>query len=484
VDENKCAGADCPRPIIVAAAGGASRAGFFSASVLGYLLQEAQYHDIDPNDVRKRLFAISGVSGSSVGALMAVSALATKRNSADHACPQTSFALWWGQAINNWRDCFEALTSGDFLTPVFIGLTFHDIVRFGWWRDRAAILEEAWERRYDRLITQPDDPPTGGCRGLGCPFLTLRPSKGRWIPLLVLNGTSESEGNRIVTTVLAPTYTARSGPCPTSHRSGPGSDCALLAHTRDFHSDLLNDPTPPEGWLANMQRFFLSDFRKRRELLDVRLSTAAHNSARFPIISPPGSVRNRAHQIIDRIVDGGYIENYGALSALEIALAMRAVDSGLAPFVLVISNDPDDPLDPDDDVVSANPAAAQRYQEKSQEQKKRVDVDDGEVLTELTAPITTLANTRTARGTHAVIQLRSALFTRMPNCRAHVAHVRVWPQSQETSKRSRAVSMSWWLSAPIQRHLHQQTEDTKNENGNGEILKLVWEMLAAKSDCA
>jgi hypothetical protein len=62
--------------------------------------------------------------------------------------------------------------------------------------------------------------------------------------------------------------------------------------------------------------------------------------------------------------------------------------------------------------------------------------------------------------------------------------VHVWPQSEEKSKRSRAVSMSWWLSTPIQRHLHQQTEDTKNENDNGATLDLAWTILDAKSDCA
>jgi hypothetical protein len=484
MSENRCSGADCPRPIIVAAAGGASRAGFFTASVLGYLLQEAQYHNLDPNDVRKRLFAISGVSGGSVGAVMAVAALATKHDSAEHPCVQTSFPLWWGQQINNWRDCFEALTSGDFLTPVFIGLAFHDIIRFGWWRDRAAILEEAWERRYDRVVARPDRQAGSRCRGLSCPFLTLRPQPGHWIPLLVLNGTSEGEGNRIVTTVLAPTYTAaRPMDCPTAHRQDAQTTCAVLAQTTHFHDLLIND-TKPESWSASVQRLFLTDFWKKRQPGDVRLSTAAHNSARFPIISPPGSVRNQKHQIIDRIVDGGYVENYGALSALELALAIRAVNSALAPFVLVISNDPDDPLDPEDDAALVNAAAAQKYQQKRQEQKLRVDVDDSEWLTEFTAPIITFVNTRTARGTHAVAQLRTALFTRMPRCPAHVAHVRVWPQSQEKSKRSRAVSMSWWLSTPIQRHLHQQTEDTKNENDNRATLDLAWTMLDAKSECA
>jgi hypothetical protein len=45
--------------------------------------------------------------------------------------------------------------------------------------------------------------------------------------------------------------------------------------------------------------------------------------------------------------------------------------------------------------------------------------------------------------------------------------------SQETSKRSRAVSMSWWLSTSSERDLHQQTEDTKNENDNSATLELA-----------
>jgi hypothetical protein len=57
--ENHCSDspATCPRPIIVAASGGASRAGFF-ASVIGYFMQEARDHGLDPNAVRSRLFAI------------------------------------------------------------------------------------------------------------------------------------------------------------------------------------------------------------------------------------------------------------------------------------------------------------------------------------------------------------------------------------------------------------------------------------------
>ena len=60
------------------------------------------------------------------------------------------------------------------------------------------------------------------------------------------------------------------------------------------------------------------------------------------MISPPGAVRNAKHNVVDRIVDGGYIENYGAITAMELAVAINAVRPELAPFVLIISNDPDE----------------------------------------------------------------------------------------------------------------------------------------------
>ena len=38
--------------------------------------------------------------------------------------------------------------AGDFLTPTFIGLAFHDMIPFGPWPDRATILEQSWERLF------------------------------------------------------------------------------------------------------------------------------------------------------------------------------------------------------------------------------------------------------------------------------------------------------------------------------------------------
>ena len=52
-------------------------------------------------------------------------------------------------------------------------------------------------------------------------------------------------------------------------------------------------------------------------------------------------------KLVDRIVDGGYFENFGAQTAVELARAMITIDPELAPFVLIVSNDPGIPL-PDD----------------------------------------------------------------------------------------------------------------------------------------
>src|SRR4029077_19372358 len=115
---------------------------------------------------------------------------------------------WGGDSINNWRDCFEALASGDFLTDGFFGLAFNDTLPFGPWRDRAAVLEDSWAQRFNSIVTGADKSTTlPSCQGLECPFLSLVPRSGHWIPMLVLNGTSEATGGRIVTTVLDLTYT-------------------------------------------------------------------------------------------------------------------------------------------------------------------------------------------------------------------------------------------------------------------------------------
>jgi hypothetical protein len=487
MQENHCdaAPASCPRPIMVAAAGGASRAAFFVATIIGYFMQEAPAHGLTSNDVRNRLFAISGVSGGSVGPVMLTAALDAKSDSNDdnHPCVQSPYPLWWGETINNWRDCFEALASGDFLTAGFFGFAFNDMLPFGLWRDRAAVIEDTWADRYQSVVTGPDQPVAGAnCGGLNCPFLGLRPRAGHWIPLLVLNGTSEATGSRVVTTLLARTYEVgvKRG-CPTSEDAFGA--CRLFAESDRFH-DLLKFKKSPNTWLGGLQRYLLRRSYGSEVVDDVRLSTAAHNSARFPLISPAGSVRNQDQAIVDRIVDGGYFENYGALGAKELALAVNAIEPALAPLVLTITNDPDDLLDPNDDANAPADKISLQAVHDAQVENSRTAVSDSEPVSDILTPLTTVANTRTAHALLGVDQLRSALRTALPDCQVHMIQVRVWPQTFRGSSGSRAVSMSWWLSAPIQRHLHQQTEGTKNSNQNGPRLDTIWNAMKATSACA
>jgi hypothetical protein len=188
-------------------------------------------------------------------------------------------------------------------------------------------------------------------------------------------------------------------------------------------------------------------------------------------------VRNNSGlAIVDRIVDGGYFENYGALSAKELALAMHAVQPQLSPLVVVISNDPDDLLDSSDD--SSPPSAQHATQLNTKKQKARAQVSNGDLMTDISTPVTTFANDRAAHGILGVDQLHTALRDAIPGCGVLVK-IRVWPQYRK------ALSMSWWESAPIQRQLHRQTEDGMDKNENRPHLDAVWQALkATSSNCA
>jgi hypothetical protein len=458
----------CPRPIIVAAAGGASRAGFMTASMIGYFLDTsgaAAYgvRGLSAKDISNRLFAISGVSGGSMGAVMVTAALGAASPAIDRPpCVNASVDQWWGIKVNTWRDCFEALTSGDFLTAGFLGLAFNDMLPFAF-RDRAAVLEDSWRNRFRDVV--PATNRVVVCQGLDCPFLSLRPQPGHWIPLLVLNGTSEVVGRRILTTPLAMTFTPRKQ-CPTAVTTG---SCPLFVHADGFHR-LLQMKITPGHWgdrLGTFGRYLYGG----EEDNDIRLSTAALNSARFPLISPPGSIRNQDYGLVDRIVDGGYFENYGTLTARELALAVHAIAPQLKPLVIVISNDPADQLDPADDAADGQPVPP------------RPTGAAAEVLPDVTAPITTFVSVRTAHGVQAVNELRTALHTSIPECDRSVIQLRISPDSDKP------LSMSWWESPLVQRRIHRQTEGSQNPNsGSGAEhnlnlprLKAIWQEMQSSS---
>jgi hypothetical protein len=82
---------------------------------------------------------------------------------------------------------------------------------------------------------------------------------------------------------------------------------------------------------------------------DLPASAATHNSARFTYVSPagrlvrPGPREGGASQRFGFVIDGGYFENYGAITALQLArhaVASLRPQQPTRPVVILISSDP------------------------------------------------------------------------------------------------------------------------------------------------
>jgi hypothetical protein len=357
--------------VVVATAGGGIRAAYWTARVLEKLKK-----DLGPNGLRPYLFAISGVSGGSVGATAFDAALAHSDESGcgDTCPPATDF-----------------LTE-DFLAPTLASGIFKDLpasfLPDFWQDDRGAALEQGFEHASRGQLTRP--------------FLSLFPYAGKssqapWRPILLLNATHEESGKRIIT----------------SH----------VLVERNVFIDALDA-------LHVLDR-------------DVRASTAAHNSARFSYISPAGNLGRRKKPTEDSkgwptnweslntawhawlaewngsVIDGGYFENYGALSALELARHAKAtLDKEKAQVklvVLMISSDPDlaraHPLvrieQPDG--LTCVVSSTEREPGTSPQSPNYLSVDPGQVanawLNELVAPLQGVEAAREAHGNRAAAEL-------------------------------------------------------------------------------
>jgi hypothetical protein len=207
----------------------------------------------------------------------------------------------------------------------------------------------------------------------------------------------------------------------------------------------------------------------------VSLATAVTNSARFPVISPQGVLMESRQDTLDRVVDGGYFENYGITTAQEIAMAVKksALRPGVKvpdPLILLITNDP----------ITSEDVERLAY---GQLAPPMPDKQNEHWFSWLSSPLFALYNTRSSRGDLAAI--RTGQFSQLGGEVAHLSVYQEPADAKEGEKQTACerykyteVSMSWWLSKPVQDYLDRQFFDTVFSCGKQQkILKQLCETL-------
>lgn len=332
-----------PVPVVfVASAGGGLRAAWWTATALGWLIERHP-------GLERRIVAISAVSGGALGATVLTAAIAREeRRAAAEGRPFDPAA-----ATRFARD----VLGEDFLAPVLAAMLYTEALppalaeRLGM-GGRAAALENAWSAAWDRA--------SGGeaWNPLARPFLELRSGpQAPWLPLLFLNATHEERGRRVI-----------ASPVPIG--------------------------SPP----------FLDAWDLHRLLgRDLWTTTAIHNSARFSFVSPAGLLLERGDpdRRMGHVLDGGYFENFGAVTLAEAAVAIDELlgdPSRFPPIFVQISSDPSLP----DPQAPAEPACAREGPPLAREP---FPGSFWAALNELLAPFKGVLATREARGVHAVAEL-------------------------------------------------------------------------------
>lgn len=255
-----------PYPVyLVAAQGGGIYAAQHAASVLGTLQDECQAFST-------HLFAVSGVSGGSIGAAAFSSMLRSVKPDYDFGTCDRREKL-----VFSYAEATEQYFSRDLLSSLIASLLFPDFLQRFLPRpvpsfDRASAHEQYMERAYtaitDGLKTHHRFPvPIDEGNPLKKSYLLHWQADG-WGPALLFNTTDVKTGRR---RIIAPfNFTSR---------------------------DNVDLPARVAG--------------------NISLMTAANLSARFPWIAPAGWYRADNGQKV-RLVDGGYFENSGMTTMQEL----------------------------------------------------------------------------------------------------------------------------------------------------------------------
>jgi len=283
--------------VFVASSGGGIRAAYWTAAVLDKLFPLGKPTSGCTVPAASRVFAVSGISGGSLGVVSWLSSAEShgplpwyQRPALDAADP--SSATPW----------YEATLGIDHVSAVFSWMLYVDTPRafLGFpGDDRAAVLEESWEDG-DAALTQ----------NFLANYQSVLGNHHGWVPLALLDGAAEESGcQEIVSPLLLDTFGAVT---PNNGRAVDPLACMAIPS-----DTTANHKVAPAPQTTNMVGNYICTSGDRPE--DVRRSTAALLSARFPYVTPSGRMANcYDNQINTYVIDGGYADGTGSLAAVNL----------------------------------------------------------------------------------------------------------------------------------------------------------------------
>jgi hypothetical protein len=408
----RCAPGTGPvQPVIVAVSGGATRAGLWGAAVLDRVLQAQQ-----PGG--PALFAVSSVSGGSLGVAGAMTLLSRERP------PCQAADLGPLRPVTD----KPVPLAGDALGPLLGGWLLNDIPRAAFdpiaavirWlsgqQPRGGDSAEAIEHGFEDLwqAARPEGTP-----GWDQPFLSLfyTDHAGTYregMPLWFANGTDATTGNRVITApIAAPANRDDTTPWP-------------FRGARDFHTLMQ---------------------------ADVPISTAINNTARFPYLEPFGEMLPAGGRTqVGSLVDGGYFENEGLQTALELAEWLTAhppPGRSVQPIIVQATGDGEASVGTADVMTCANVSDGAFL------------LDDKHSAWQILAPVLGLNH---VRGGHSAVLLRQA---RDQFCGAPVRFVHFYLPAD----RGTAVPLNWVLSDHTARFIWSAFTDDQVANA-AELARL------------
>lgn len=252
---------------IIAAEGGGIRAAYWTASVL------AKLEDENPG-FACHIYAISGVSGGSIGAAVFTATIAERLRSGQAICSENAVDRPGPTTVEIVRDVLRH----DFLAPAIAGLLFPDLMQkllpVAVLPDRAVFFEESleqgWAAGWEAATRNKSQIFEQNFEDL------WHNDPQQFLPSLFLNATWVDTGSRAIVSNL------------------------------DIEAD---DFMHAEGILPLLG-------------YSIPLSTAVHLSARFPYISPPATLKLKENRY-GYVVDGGYVDNLGGRTAADILAILK-----------------------------------------------------------------------------------------------------------------------------------------------------------------